>query len=153
MPNEQNPIVAPADNVVPKRRGFAPGHAKVGGRKKDVPTRTWLAREIAEKHSFHPLEEIIRIYQTGKLPTVAGTPAQSASASDRVRLLEVALSFLLPRLSSQQITGANDGPIAVATLDVTKLMENPDMAAMAQKLSLAMSGYPTTPQLESGEDQ
>ena len=42
----------------------------------------------------------------------------------------------MPKLQATTITGKNDGPLAVATLDVTAILANPQLAAAAQELAL-----------------
>lgn len=149
MPIDKPTVVDEA----PKPRGFQPGHARVGGRKAGLPTKTKLAAEMCAKYKFHPLEWIVQAVKTGVAPAPDGKPGtQPVSMSDRTRLAETLLSFLLPRLSATQVTGANEGPIAVSTLDVTQLMQNPELAAAAQRVALGLIGYPPK-QLVGGEDQ
>jgi hypothetical protein len=62
-------------------------------------------------------------------------------------------SFCHARLSAAQVTGKDEGPIAVAALDVTKLMDSPELVAMAQTLALNLSGYPTTPKQLAGPEE
>lgn len=139
----------------PGSEGVTIRRAKTGGRQKgSTAARLLAAKDIALKNNFRGLEEMIKIFQTGKLPTAPGMVTQNASATARLRCLEQACGYLYPRLSTQQIVGANDGPIAVATLDVNKLVHSPELAAMAQKLALSLSGYPSEPlQIESGADE
>jgi len=129
-------------NQPPKKKGsFAVGHPKYGGRQKKekVSQKMWQAREIAEELDFHPLIEAIKIYRTGKLPAAPGVKAQPVSATSRVRCLEQALAFLLPRLSHQSISNPEGGPVQVATLDMVELMKNPELARAAQTLALGIS--------------
>lgn len=53
--------------------------------------------------------------------------------------------YLHPRLNAQTISGPNDAPIAVAGLDITKILRDPALANMAQRLALAMVESNRTP--------
>jgi hypothetical protein len=97
------------------------------------------AREIAQELDFHPLIEAIKIYRTGRLPSAPGVKAQPVSATSRVRCLEQALAFLLPKLSHQAISGLEGGPVETVHLDLVELMRNPDLAKAAQTLALGIS--------------
>lgn len=48
--------------------------------------------------------------------------------------------YIHPALAATQVTGANDGPIMSASIDLNKLLEDPIAHAAAQALSLHMSG-------------
>ena len=96
MPKDKPTVVYEA----PKKRGFQPGHVRVGGRKAGLPTKTQLAADLCAKHKFHPLEWIVQAVKTGVAPAADGKPAQPVSMSDRTRMAETLLSFLLPRLSA-----------------------------------------------------
>lgn len=143
MEEEPQDVVATAQETEkPKRKGsFAVGHPKYGGRQKKekVSQKMWQAREIAEELDFHPLIEAIKIYRTGRLPSAPGAKAQAVSATARVRCLEQALAFLLPRLSHQSISSPDGGPIETVHLDLVELMRNPALAQAAQTLALGIS--------------
>jgi hypothetical protein len=49
------------------------------------------------------------------------------------------LGYLYPKLQSTQITGANDGPVEVATLDITQILADPKMAEAAQRMALQIA--------------
>ena len=124
---------------------FKPGHAKFGGRKKGVPTRqTWLARRIAEAENFDPVKIAISVVRDGVLPSTGKAAAREVSIEERLKCLRDLLGYLMPRLSAVQVTGNDGGPVAIAALDVTQLMADPALAAMAQTLSLAATAQTTT---------
>ena len=162
MLNEETntPVPAEAEAEAPKPkatgRPFEPGRKKTGGRPKKSETagKLWEPRNIAEANKFKGLEELIKIFQTGKLPVSGpGKVAQDASPAQRVDCLKQACSYLFPRLATTEVTGPDNGPLAVnvSTLDVTKLMENAELAQAAQRVALGLI-YPPK-QLESGEDR
>lgn len=155
MPIEK-PTVVDGPIEAPKRaRGFQPGHARVGGRKAGLPTKRQTAIDIcAEKGLGSPIAWMAMAVKTGFAPTPDGkVGTEKISLSDRCRLSETLASFCHARLSAAQVTGKDEGPIAVAALDVTKLMESAELAAMAQTLALNLSGYPTTPKQLPGPEE
>jgi hypothetical protein len=115
---------------------FKPGHARVGGRKKGSPTkRTKLALEICEAMDFHPAAFLATIAMTGLMPNADGTTTP-VTPDDRLRAATALAPFVMPKLQATQVTGRDDGPVAVAALDVTAILANPQLAAAAQELAL-----------------
>lgn len=152
MLNEEtnNPVPAEAEAEAPtpkaKGRPFEPGRKKTGGRPKKSETagKLWEPRNIAEANKFKGLEELIKIFQTGKLPVSGpGKVAQDASPAQRVDCLKQACSYLFPRLATTEISGPDNGPMQmqVAQIDVTRLMMDSETAAAAQRIALALT-YP-----------
>ena len=127
-----------SSEVKPRKPGqFAPGHKRLGGRKKG--TRSWSARVIAEEAGFHPVKIAMDVILLGRLPAVKGKESKLVSDEERLKMLREVFQYLLPKLSSQAVTGADGGPLAVATLDVTKLMASPELVAAAQRLALGIT--------------
>jgi hypothetical protein len=121
---------------------FQPGGTKPpgSGRKKAVLNRaSWNSREVAMEQGFHPLRIAIDVIMKGTLPALNGQPARIVSDDERLKTLRDILQYMLPKLSAQQITGANDGPVALAAFDVTQLMADSEMLEAAQKLALALA--------------
>lgn len=150
--DKQPPVVV---EVAPKKSGFKQGHPRFGGRKAGLPTKKQMAADICAKVGLSPIEWMAMAIKTGFAPTPDGkTGTDKISLSDRCRMSETLASFCHARISATQITGKDDAPLSmnVSTLDVTKLMENPDLAQAAQRLALGLTGYPPK-QLESGEDR
>ena len=115
---------------------FQTGHARVGGRKKGSPTkRTKLALEICQELDFHPAAFLATIAMTGLMPNPDGTTT-AVTPDDRLRAATALAPFVMPRLQATQVTGKDDGPVAVAMLDVTAILANPELAAAAQELAL-----------------
>jgi hypothetical protein len=158
MENEETTIT-PANEETPnpeRKGGFRKGRVKTGGRpkKSEATAKLWDPRAIAESAKFKGIESLIEVFRTGKLPvTAAGRVAQDASPAQRIDCLKQACSYLFPRLATTEVTGPDNGPLAmnVSTLDVTKLMENSELAQAAQRVALGLI-YPPK-QLEGGEDR
>ena len=140
MTQDENPVVEEiSEEPRPKGHRFTKGHPKFGGARKKTASKMWNARETAERLAFNPVEEAITLYRTGKLPTTPGVKAQDAPPGARVKALETVLSFLLPRLSHQSLSGPDGGKIQTESVDITFLMQNPATARAAQTVALAMS--------------
>jgi hypothetical protein len=80
------------------------------------------------------------VIMRGVLPTEGEKEPVKVSTEERLKALRDCMRYLLAPLSAVQITGANQGPLFVETLDVTRLMMNPELAAAAQKLALGIAG-------------
>jgi hypothetical protein len=133
---------------------FQHGHPKYGGRKKGVPTRqTWLAREIAEQNGFNPVQVAIEVIMQGRLPAIVGKPGRDVSDEERLKMLRDLLSYLVPKLSAVQVTGNDGGPLAMASLDITKLMQDPELAVAAERLAIAIATGGNPPRTESFDDK
>lgn len=122
--------------------GFQPLHPRFGGRKKRTAAQ---ARSLADEMGIDPLEYMLRLLTVDVVEEVQidadGNEKQvkvSISTELKIDICKTLANFFYPRLTAQQITGVNEGPIAVATLDMSKLMQDPALAAMAQTLALAM---------------
>jgi hypothetical protein len=140
MPEDEKPEVAPKN---PGHR-FQPGHPRFGGKKKRTAAQ---ARAIAEQLGVDPLEYMLKLLAsdtmdeieidatTGKRKKVKVPVPQAL----KVDISKAIIGFFYPRLNAQSITGPSGGAVEVATLDITKLLEDPDTARMAQNLALAMA--------------
>jgi hypothetical protein len=122
---------------------FQPGHPRYGGRKKGSPIkRTREAREIAEGLGFHPIELLAIIALRGVIPNPDGTETP-VDADMRLDAIKAAAPFLIPRLSAQQITGPNDGPVEIITPEVeagmSAIMQDPELCRALQQIALAMA--------------
>lgn len=117
---------------------FQTGHARVGGRKRGSPTkRTKLALEICEAMDFHPAAFLATIAMTGLMPNADGTTTP-VGTDDRLRAATALAPFVMPKLQATQVTGKDDGPIETATLDVSAILANPELAKAAQEIALMM---------------
>lgn len=118
---------------------FAPGHKRLGGRAKGTPNKiSWHARQRAEAAGFDPIAIAIELILHGRLPAIKGRPRDKATREERISMLKEILQYMLPKLSATQVTGSDDGPIKIASLDIMELMKNPEMAAAAQAISLGL---------------
>lgn len=141
MKKETNPSTEVVNATKPA--GFQPGHVKVGGRK-----RRWggAARALMEEMgtTADPIRFMLSLVQEGVVTQAEIVNGKRQKVQVTVPL-EVRLDaaktvagYVYPRLSAQQtqISGPDGGPIAHATLDVTKILADPDRARIAQELAL-----------------
>jgi len=136
--------------VAQKKTGhrFQEGHPRFGGKRKNTAAQ---ARAMAEEMGVDPLAFLLSIIGSDVIEQtviVDGKKSRvevAVSLDTRMDAAKQVMAYMYPRLMAQQITGTGDGPLEVATLDVTKLLQDPAMAAMAQDLaiSLALSESPT----------
>jgi hypothetical protein len=118
--------------------GFKIGHPRLGGRKPGSQNkRTRQAIEICEAMDFHPAALLATVVLTGKLPNPDGTTVE-IDASGRMDALKALCPYVMPRLQATQVTGKDDGPIAVATLDISRIMADPALVEQAQNIALAL---------------
>jgi hypothetical protein len=125
------------------------GHKKLPGAGRPVGRRNWSVRAIAEQLDVNPFFIALEILKSQHLPLLPGEKAaqrKRVSPELYVKLLIEMSGFLAPKLAATQITGSEGAPLAVATLDVTQLMSNPELARAAQLLALGMA----RPQIEAG---
>lgn len=122
--------------------GFQPGHPRFSGRKKKG---VQAARELAAEMNCDPLAFLMQIINSD---TIEQTVLEGGKKTRqtitvpldvRIDCAKYVSRFLHPTLSATTVTGADDGPVAVAGLDMTQLMMNPDMVDAAQKLALLMA--------------
>jgi hypothetical protein len=119
-------------------KNFLQGHPRYGGRKPGSKNRrTQQAIDICEALDFHPAAFLATIALTGLMPNPDGTTTP-VTAEERIRAATSLAPFVMPRLQSTQVTGANDGPIETQaqTLDINKLLSDPAALEAAQRLAL-----------------
>lgn len=133
----------PKDAATPSGpAGFQPGHPRFSGRKKRTAAQ---ARALADEMGVDPLEFMLSIINSDTIEQTVmvdgkKTRVEMAIPLDtRLDAAKTVVNYLYPRLTAQQVTGKNDGPIEVAGLDITKLLQDPAMVEMAQSLAIAMS--------------
>jgi hypothetical protein len=118
--------------------GFKIGHARLGGRKPgSLNKRTRQAIEICEQMNFHPAALLATVVLTGKLPNPDGTTVE-IDAAGRMDALKALCPYVMPRLQATQVTGKDDGPLAVATLDMSRILADPALVEQAQNIALAL---------------
>lgn len=106
----------------------------VGRPKGSISKRRAVAHEVLAQleaelgRAVNPLEGLLRIGADVNQPMAI-----------RVQCMSESLTYLFPKLQSQTValTGpTGDGPVEVATLDVSAVLANPQLAAAAQELAL-----------------
>jgi hypothetical protein len=131
-PTQSNAIAAPGP------KGFQPGHPRFGGRKKGtVSQRTRLARDIAAAMKFDPIKVAIRVIEEGVLRNKDGST--SPVPEERLKLLRDISQYIQPKLTAVQVTGKDDGPVNVVTVDIAAILRDPAAAQAAQSLAMAMA--------------
>jgi hypothetical protein len=140
---DNEPIIPEVLPPLKKKTGFQPGHPRYGGRKKGTPNkRTLLARDIAEKLKFDPIEVAVQVVVHGLMPTTqkdGSVVLVPVGVDERLKMLRDLTQYIQPKLTSVQVTGKDDGPVQVASLDVAQILMNPELADAAQKLALQMA--------------
>ena len=128
-----------------KKLGPPEGHPRWGGRKKRTAQ---MARDLAEKLNCDPLEFMMRVMTSD---TIEQTEIQPDGTEKRVKVaipLDVRMDaaktvsqYLYPKLSTTQVTGADDGPVRVGVteLDITQLLKDPVAAQAATELALKLA--------------
>ncbi len=129
MNDKQTESSTPAGFKRPRLGGRQPG---------SLNKRTKAAIEICESYDFHPVATLITVITTGKLPNADGTFAD-VDTPGRMDALKSLCPYVLPRLAQTALTGKDAGPLAVATLDMTRILADPALVLQAQNLSLAMT--------------
>jgi hypothetical protein len=131
---------APAYSMKGKK-GFQPGHPKLGGRRKGSPLkRTAEAREVAAKLGFHPVEWLVRVAQDGYILNSDGTQ-MPVDAATRVDAVKAVSRYLLPTLQAVAHINPDSGPKA-EDVDINRLLEDPEMVRAAQTLALGIAEAP-----------
>ena len=77
---------------------------------------------------------------------------RQVTTAEYVKVLVEIQTYLAPKMQATALTGAEGGPVAVAAMDVTQLMANPELARAAQLLALGMAQQPQA-QLSLPEDE
>lgn len=121
---------------------FSPGHTKLGGRKKTVTK----ARDLVTKYG-DPLVWMLRLLREGVydavvIDPITGTKTKVPTVAPLELLLDAAktcVGFVHPKLSSTQLTGADDGPIQSVTLNLDALLKDEAWCKQAQAVALQMA--------------
>ena len=117
------------------------GHPRFGGRKPGSQNkRTKQALEICEALDFHPAAFLATIALTGQMPNPDGTTTP-VSTEDRIRAATSLAPFVMPRLQATQVTGKDEGPVAVAAgaFDLTPFLQDAATVEVLQNIALAMA--------------
>jgi hypothetical protein len=118
---------------------FQPGHPRCGGRKKgSLNKRTRQAIEICEAMDFHPASLLATVIMTGKLPNPDGTTTD-IDAAGRLDALKALCPYVMPKLQATQVTGKDEGPVNLQTVDIAKILADPSLAKAAVDLAMKMA--------------
>jgi hypothetical protein len=148
-----NPIDTPK-----KKRGAPVGHGRYGGRQKGSISRD-TAAILAQSSAMgaDPLEALLAVIGCDgamRIPQINPATGKQAfdewgellytwvavSLSEKIQCCKSVMGYLFPRLQSTRISGADGvGPVEVATLDVTQIILDGDMAKAAQQLALMVA--------------
>ena len=148
-----------ADIIEKKRRapgaGSKPGERRGGRRKGSLNRKTVAIRDLSEKLGVDPAEALLNMVRcdcmqvpvfdeaTGR-PLVGedGKPILkwiAFSTRQRMDAAKELLPYIAPKLAATQLTGANDGPVEVASLDLTQILSDPTLAKAAQEMALMLA--------------
>jgi hypothetical protein len=120
---------------------FEPGHPRFSGRGKRTAAQ---ARALAQEMGIDPLQFLMEIIRSDSIEQTVVENGKKKRITVpipldmRVEAAKHVSRFCYPVLSATQVTGAGDGPVAVAQLDVTAILQNPELAKAAQDLALMM---------------
>ena len=121
---------------------FQPGHPRYGGRKRTASQ----VRAMAEKAGVEPMEYMLNLLTVDAVEEVQidarGKERRvkvPIGHETKIDICKALLNFFHPRLNATQITGANDGPVELAALDLTPILRNPELARAAQDIALALA--------------
>jgi len=97
---------------------------------------------LARKLGLDPVIFFASIAVKGELPNADGTVTK-VGVAERLDAAKAVLPYLMPRLSATQLSGRDQGPVAVATFDVTRLLSDPALAAKAEEVGMALLADPS----------
>jgi len=143
-----------ADIIKRTRTGPPDGHPRYGGRRPgSVNRKTAEMRDLAAQLGVDPVEYLCTIIacdyavqapvvdpDTGKqLIGADGKPLlkwMAITTRQKIDACKELLPYVKPRLAATQVTGPDDAPLQVATLDITQILADPELARNAQALAL-----------------
>jgi len=138
---------------------FETGHVRFGGKRKNS---TQQIRDLCAELDVEPMRFLLLLVRDGWCSQVIFEGGKKRKVEVavplelRCDLAKYVSRFLHPVLSATQtqISGPDEGPIAVAELDMNKLLQDPSSVELMQTLALRMAGYgePALPkQLPAGD--
>lgn len=131
------------------------GHAPIKGAGRKAGRGNFSVRALATACNVNPFAISLEILRTQHLPVPEGSPdkkGRQVTTAEYVKVLVEIQTYLAPKMQATALTGAEGGPVAVAAMDVTQLMANPELARAAQLLALGMAQQPQA-QLSLPEDE
>jgi hypothetical protein len=118
------------------------GHVPIKGAGRPSGRKNWSVRSLSEITGVNPFQISLEILRTQHLPAIPGSAdkkGRMVTTAEYVKVLTEVQCYLAPKMAATTLTGANDGPVAVATLDVTQIMADPALAEAAQLLALGLA--------------
>jgi hypothetical protein len=149
------PVTINASTLLPAKRtpatAFKKGHQKFAGRRPGSKNkRTRRAVEIARDMGVDPIEFLLSVVHCDTIDLATQDPvtgevvrdehgkpvltAHAISLDMKIDAAKSVAAYIHPKLTNTAITGADDGPIAMAGLDLTKLMADPAAQDFAMRL-------------------
>lgn len=136
----------------PKPAGSGAVKGQVYQRKRET------AREIADRVGVEPLEYILMVIKSPAMRMVkvnrdTGSVILGPDGNPECEWIPIthelkmdaaktAVKYLHHQLAATQITGADGGPVQIASFNLTELMKDPAMVEAAQTLALGMAETP-----------
>jgi hypothetical protein len=121
---------------------FQLAHPRYGGKKRNS---TQQVRDLCAEMDCDPMRFMLEIVKTGVTTQVVIENGKKkkvevvADLATRTDLAKYVSRFMYPTLTATAVTGANDGPIELATLDLTPILANPELARAAQEIALQLA--------------
>jgi hypothetical protein len=141
------------DEATPAKVGFTPGHPRFGGKKKGNASRV---RDLVEQlgPSSDPLRFLLLLIRDKTYQSVVidadGKKKKVIVAAPLDLIIDACKTtaqYLVPKLSSIAVGGGpdGDGPIETVSLNLTAIMQNPELARQAQNIALVALRTPQLP--------
>ena len=133
----------PAIQVAKKSPGhrFEIGHARFGGKRKNS---TQQVRDLCAEMDVEPMQFMLELIKNGVTTQVVIENGKkkrvevAVSLEMRVDLAKYVSRFIHPTLTATQVTGKDDGPIEMASLNISAILSDPALVEQAQNIALAM---------------
>jgi hypothetical protein len=139
--SEQTPATPVATKKNPGHR-FELGHQRFGGKRKNS---TQQVRDLCTEMGVEPMQFMLELIKNGVTTQVVIENGKkrrvevAVSLEMRVDLAKYVSRFIHPTLTATQVTGNDLGPIAVAGLDLTRLIQDPALVDLMQRTAIAMA--------------
>jgi len=121
---------------------FEPGHPRYGGRQKKSSQQV---KDICDEYDFDPIAFMVSLAKDGVTTQVViknGKKTRvevSVPLEMRADLAKYISRFRYPTLSATQVTGANEGPVGLATFDLNVLLADPKAAEVLLQAAMLMA--------------
>jgi hypothetical protein len=134
----------PTTSVAKKNVGhrFEIAHPRYGGKKRNS---TQQVRDMCAEMDCDPMRFMLEIIKTGVTTQVVIENGKKkkvevvADLATRTDLAKYVSRFMYPTLTATAVTGADDGPLALATFDLTPLIADPKAAEVLLQAAMLMA--------------